>query len=249
MNLSLFAAAAALALSATAASAQVTPTEYTGSVLQNVHGDIVVDNNGPRSAIGDIYGSIPGLGNAAGYFGAAATVNNVPFDLLADASGTGIVTPPPVLSISETQDTLLTPVGTTYNVSTTLSSSDGELAPAGFVDGNSVALNRLGYFLGTNGSRDPLQFDNPVQVNAATITAFDGAGGVLFGPFDISSFGVFSAGTGGTWDGSLGIDFGENTAGQGAASITLDLNLTAVPEPASLGLLGLGGMALIRRRR
>jgi len=51
----------------------------------------------------------------------------------------------------------------------------------------------------------------------------------------------------GTPDAGLAYQFG-NTSGDQAAAVTT-LSFTAVPEPSSSALLGLGGVALLLRRR
>lgn len=135
-----------------------------------------------------------------------------------------------------------------YSVSYRVDGS-GELFPAGFVNGAGVALTSAGFGLGLNlpaalGGADPVNWQAGDTITSATLEILDASGGQLLGgPFALPVATFFP--TNPNWNGVFGVSLG-NATGLGARSVIL--TLSAVPEPATLGMLVLGGLALLRRR-
>lgn len=113
-------------------------------------------------------------------------------------------------------------------------------------DDNIGTLSGL-YSLGpANGTPAPLALVNGgeylLAISAYDVDPVDGAGGFMWSdtPFGDQTAPDLSAGPVTTWDGS---------GGEGAYHIRLvGATFCEVPEPASLSLLALGGLMLIRRR-
>ena len=51
------------------------------------------------------------------------------------------------------------------------------------------------------------------------------------------------------WAKSWGLGVGDDWLTNGGANYTADLNVTAIPEPATMSLLGLGALAMVIRRK
>ena len=139
-------------------------------------------------------------------------------------------------------------------LSITMTAENGELWPGGLAVSGQPALSG-GLFFGANSGAAgvDLAFDLPSIVSSATVELFDSAGTSTGAPIDISTLPDFTAGPGGSWDGSLGIIFNSIT-GLGTGSVDLTVVYSdathAVPEPASTALLGwvLAAVAIRRRR-
>lgn len=95
---------------------------------------------------------------------------------------------------------------------------------------------------GTNGRNGLFTLGDGVAVAPGTSSDI-GSGLVLQLNGPILSFNVTSSATG-----TIGLGYGEQSDGAGGALLN-GLTITAVPEPSSAALLGLGALALLRRRR
>ncbi len=236
------AAAAAISLSATAALADISTVEaFDNSTIQP---------NGPRTgASGDNFFNIEGSdnGNFAS-FGVAdfdadslftadiASINSATLQLTQSNAGFSLSGPLSVyLTLNTTAD---------INVNPDTSADDGALE-LNYIPGNNGAasvdtalqpLTLLGsgvYTVGNNGDVDGITLNDAAGL-AVLQTAIN-AGGTL--RFVITPD---ASDTAATYAG-----FGNSTF----AGPTLQVDATLVPEPTSLALVGLGGLALLRRRR
>lgn len=230
-------ALAVVAVSGGVASADLVATEASITDFTNAPVDV-------RSPGGDGYFQVAGLGGAGGF--AFSTLGAV--DDLFDGAGQNIGAD----LIAGTHDGLaetdtFAGAGSTGTITFGITGSNGELAPAGFTVGG-FAADTAGYFLGANAGGNPVDSVPAILVSSAFIELFDSSGASLLNA-DITGFGNFTAGAGGTWDGSLGVSFGAGSAGAGIATYVVTVNGTLVPAPASAALLGLGGLVAVRRRR
>jgi len=122
-------------------------------------------------------------------------------------------------------------------------SGNGELFPSGF-SGGGQPLTGAGIGIGIGlpailGGVDPLTWPGPHAVHSATLSLVDSQ--PPLGPFDIT--GLLSD----PWNGVIGVVV-SNATGRGTTAVRLDLVIDKVPEPASLALLSLGALAMLRRR-
>lgn len=122
-------------------------------------------------------------------------------------------------------------------------SGNGELFPSGF-SGNGQSLTGAGIGIGIGlpavlGGTDPLTWPGPHSVRSATLSLVGSQ--PPLGPFDIT--GLLSD----PWNGVIGVVV-SNATGRGTTAVRLDLVIDTVPEPASLALLSLGALAMLRRR-
>ncbi|TWT40558.1 hypothetical protein RAS1_42700 [Phycisphaerae bacterium RAS1] len=122
-------------------------------------------------------------------------------------------------------------------------SGDGELFPSGF-SGSGQSLTGAGIGIGIGlpailGGVDPLTWPGPHSVRSATMSLVGSQ--PPLGPFDIT--GLLSD----PWNGVIGVVV-SNATGRGTTAVRLDLVIDTVPEPASLALLSLGALAMLRRR-
>lgn len=199
--------------------------------------------------IGDEYFVTPGLGSTAG-FAIAATVGNATFDGIDEVIGVDLNGGD--ITVSET---VIDNGDGTETIFIQMSTDSGDLFPAGFSVGGAPA-DLAGFFMGANAGGENLDFDSP----ATTIDGFGpvGVGAAIFGfrsfdastafGYDISGFGNFTAGPGGGWDGSFGVNLGA-FAGDNVDIIQVFVTIEkAIPEPTTLGLLSLVGFGLIVRR-
>ncbi len=197
----------------------------------------------PASPAGDTYFQVAGLGGAGGF--AIATLGAVDdtFDGAAQVIGGGIVAG---THTGAAETNTFGGAGSSGTITFGLSTDADELAPGGFTVGG-LPADTLGIFVGANAGGNPLDSTPGIVVSLATVELFDAAGSV--GLFDITAFGNFTAGAGGTWDGSVGVSFGAGSAGAGITGYEFSITGTTLPTPASAALLGLGGLVAVRRRR
>lgn len=218
-------------------------TASAGFTVSEASLDLSAFDQDVRNPSGDTYFQAAGLGGTGGF--AIATVGAVTdtFNGLSQATGTGIIggTHTGIAEVNTFGG-----AGSTGFIRFGLT-SPVEMAPSGFNVGGQPA-NRAGYFLGANAGGSPVDFANGVVVSLATIELLDTSGASL-GVSDITAFANFTAGAGGTWDGSLGVAFGVGSAGIGIGGYIITINGTLVPTPATAALLGLGGLVAVRRRR
>lgn len=209
---------------------EITVSEFNG-VLEGI----------PENVPTGGYWNVPGIGSASGGYaiaGSGFVDSNA--DGLTEVIGNGLLGN--TISSSDASGPI---GGGQFITQLSLSSSDGELFPTGFSVGGFPATGG-GFFLGANAGGTPLNIPGGATVVQALVGGFDSGGGLLYGPFDITGFGNFTAGPGGTWDGSLGVSI-SNAAGLGTATFVLEVIYT--PAPSAMALLGLGGLAATRRRR
>lgn len=201
------------------------------------------DHLNVRNPSGDAYTQVAGLGSTAGF--AIATLGAVTdtFDGASQAIGSGIIggTHTGIAEVNTFGG-----AGSTGMIQFGLTSTV-EMVPTGFTVGGQTA-NRAGFFVGANAGGNPVDFANGVVVSLATIELFNTAGTSL-GLSNITSFANFTAGAGGTWDGSLGVAFGAGSAGLSIGAFIVTIEGTLVPTPATASLLALGGLVAVRRRR
>lgn len=200
--------------------------------------------NAPLTPSGDGYFHVAGLGGAGGFAFATLGAVDDTFDGLSQVIGVGIVDGTHT-AIAET-DTFAG-AGSSGAIMFGLNSDGTDFAPTGFTVGGLTA-DAFGIFVGANAGANPLDSSPAILVSLATVELFDAAGGSL-GVSDITAFSNFTAGAGGTWDGSMGVAFGSGSAGAGIVGYKVTIEGTLVPAPASAALLGLGGIVALRRRR
>jgi hypothetical protein len=180
--------------------------------------------------------------DAAGYVdspfdGAGSLIGN---DLNGDAVGTTEFLPTGLSSPSVVGENGIVEVAAFNN-------AGNDLFPGGFAATDPLVDG--GLFLGANAGGNPLDNDLPVVVNQALLAFFDGTGAILFGgAFDITGIIQANNQPGGAWDGSAGISVGA-LAGAGAVQANFVFDVTVIPSPGAAGVLGLAGLAAIRRRR
>lgn len=210
----------------------------------------------PRSPVGTTYGVFTGLATAAGglvllesstapvrddivnYDGVSDPIN----DYIAAAGG-----------VTRTVNESWTPTSGTSGLATINIFGSGELFPSGLSSGTPpVALTRGGFGIGLNlpallGGADPLTWNpSPNMVTTATVELFDAAGASLTGgPLNIFSL----IATPNNWNGVVGVAFGSPSVGLGVRRIELKMDITKIPAPGAVALMGVAGLAGMRRRR
>ena len=245
--------AAFLVTAGVAAVAVAGPIDLTGIDRSSVSVDsrviAMTDTfNQPRSFAGDQYFHVPALGSSAGFGLAGGPFVNTTFgggvQNIGAALAGGAVFADDSFSTDVPNNA---PNGTTGTLQLDLlaSTATPDLFPGGFNIGGFPAT-RAGQFMGANAGGNPLTNDKPVIVTFAGWFAFDAAGTQLWG-VDVS--GLVPVDGNGYWTGSFGVGFNNFGAGLGAIQATLVFDYTVVPAPASMALLGLGGLVATRRRR
>ncbi|MDX9912920.1 MAG: PEP-CTERM sorting domain-containing protein [Phycisphaerales bacterium] len=203
-----------------------------------------------KSFNGDDYFVVPALGSSAGFALAGGPFVNTTFgggpQNIGAALAGGSVFSDDSFSTDVPNNA---PNGSTGTLQLDLlaSTATPDLFPGGFNIGGQPAT-RAGHFMGANAGGNPLVNDKPVVLTFAAWFGFDATGTQVWGT-DISSLIAGVSNVDGTWTGSFGVGFGSFGAGLGIVQSTLLFDYVVVPAPASTALLGLGGLAAIRRRR
>jgi len=220
------------------------------------------DVPGPETPFGT-YGVYTGVATTAGNLflleDAVAPVRDdvVPFDGAADPINDYVA-----VAGSVTRSVIETDVdngnGTrTLNITVTgtdpILGGPGDLWPAGFTGGGQ-SLSSGGFGIGITlpaslGGADPLNLTAGDSILSSTVAI--STGGVFAAPLVLpSTFYGSAAYPANTWNGVIGIVFSNPGATGTLVQDGIRLSITyVVPEPASLSLLALGGLALTRRRR
>lgn len=166
-----------------------------------------------------------------------ASIQGATFSILEDAAGFAAAGNVELLLLSDTSFDLRDDAGPAGSI--VFQPGD---APAGIGDqfGSTLSLGTFAYdpVNGDNFQYDwSLTLDAPAE--AAMIDALNGGQTLRLGLVAADASVIA------TLDGATGFDY-ENSS---LAGPTLMIDATLVPEPASLAMLGLGGLAMLRRRR
>ena len=224
-----------------------TPTRNSGGVNQTTDGSAAVIDFGAFSTSVDLAAD-PDVLAGGGY--------TVAFDFQRGQAGgfTGVFIGYDPSSV-ETQDG-----GAAFGPINGTNSATPGITDAAFLFQNQMGEGRVQYnsFVGGDDASDDvtINFDNVYSDGTGTLTgvhsalltvnAPSGFGDGADGSVSISVDGNLVTTQDVTFDGNFGGVVGFS-ANQGNARID-NLVISAIPEPASLGLLGIGGLALLRRR-
>jgi len=144
--------------------------------------------------------------------------------------------------ISSTQTIL--PNGNQQIVFSVFTETGAAFVPAGATIGGAT-INAIQFDIGTpNAPADPVDFVSPITVVSATFSIFTTAA-TSFGPF--ASTATTPGGNSLTL--RSGVSAGTDITGFGVNRMDVTVEVTKIPAPASLALLGLGGLVATRRRR
>lgn len=247
----------AVVLSAGVASAQYTPQPYTGTTWIGSFEPI-----GPETP-GGTYGVFTGVATSAGGLAlledTAPPVRDdiVPFDGNPDLIN-DYFNPANDIVRTVTETDVDNGNGTrTFTVTVTgqdpVTGGFGDLWPAGFQTSAGVPLTSGGFGIGLNlpaslGGADPLSLSPGDSIISSTVAI--STSGVFGAASNLpSTFFGSPAYPANNWNGVIGISFGNGATGT-LIQDGIRLSVTyVVPEPASLSLLGVGALALVRRRR
>lgn len=202
----------------------------------------------PRSFQPDQYFSVPAIGSSLGFALAGGPFATSTFDFVDENIGAAIAGGSVFTSeFFSTDVPNNAPNGSTgtLQLDHIASTATPDLFPAGVTVGGQPAT-RAGFFMGANAGGNPLTNDKPVIVTSVIWFAFDAAGGQVWAT-DVTA--LVPTNGDGTWTGSFGVGFNNFGAGLGVIQQGLLIDYTVVPAPASMALLGLGGLVATRRRR
>ena len=204
---------------------------------------------GTRAFAPDVYTNVTGLGSAAGLaLGLTGLVDST-FDFTDEVVGqiAGGTVDGVSSEFFSTDVPNGAPLGTTGTLQIDIFAADGAtdlFSDALFVGG--LPTTRAGHFMGANAGGDSLVNDQPVVVTSAIWVGLDAAGGAVWNT-DVTT--LVPTDVDGNWTGDFGVAFNSFGAGLGVIQSSLVFEYTVVPAPASAALLGLGGLAAVRRRR
>ncbi len=129
--------------------------------------------------------------------------------------------------------------------SVTLSFDSSVISTAGYTDATKYVLNLTKYdgitdFAGTSGATAVTfsPFDSDILFYNSGLASFIGTGSLTFGLISDAYTVLQAPGT-----------FATRMATTGQAGVNVTYDFTPIPEPATIGLLGLGALSLLKRRR
>lgn len=208
-------------------------------IISVVVSSTVIGQVGP--IIGDTYFIAPGGGTESGFQLAGGPFENSTInsdgELIGPDLGGGMVL---------STDTLIQNSATNFDLIFRIETIGGNLMPEGIIGDSGGELTTLGIFVG--GGIDPVDLATPVIAESAQIEAFNLAGESI-GTIPVLDFANFQTGIGGGWDGSFGLNFGNQIPIGDVGAVELQINFNTIPEPTTFGIFAAVGIASIARRR
>lgn len=226
---------------------QASSTLYSGDVSRLTADRVPVGE--ARALTGNAYDARflgQSTGGGAGGLEDQSGLGTTFYDGTLSTVGNSLIAAPDVLSVQEFE--VVNPASqplASLQVQIELSTSGADLLPSGFQFGVGQPIDLLrfdsgGFAAGVN-AIDPA--NGTFDIIDAFMVGLDSGGAVVSGPFNMVN-GAIAGTLGATTLSDASIFPGD---GLGITSIIQVWNIT--PEPASIALLGLGGLAIIRRRR
>ncbi len=199
----------------------------------------IADEFGPLD--GDVFFIAPGAGTETGFQIAGGPYENSVVDgdgeIIGPDFGGGMIL---------STDSLIHNGGNNYDLIFRIESIGGNIMPSGIIGNSGVELTTLGLFVG--GGIDSVALAAPLFAEEAQIEVFNTAAESI-GTINVIDFGNFTAGVGGGWDGSFGLNFADEIPIGDVGAVELQINFNVVPEPASCSVIALAAMGLISYRR